>query len=295
MSRHRGLPVKTRMRHDAHFVEELATQTTEAIGRIIPLEVIRPNPEQPRQMFDGLEELVDSISKVGVLQPLLVRRLGDLYQIVSGERRYRASGEAGLEGVPCIVLEVDDAHALEIALIENLQRQDLSPFEEAEGLQALVNQFGYTHGDVSERISKSRTTVTEILTLATVPTGVRNVLEAGQVRTKSILLEVARQGSEEEMLELATRIVEEGLTRDGVRALRHPKKGKAKPADKKSPDVGPRRLTYRSQSGVTVTLFIKSDSVSLTDLERALLEALRQLRSTGLPEWPAGTEASTTH
>ncbi len=150
MSKRRGLPVTTRMRHDAHFVEELATEHTSALGQYIPLELLRPNPHQPRQSFERLEELVASIQRVGILEPLLVRRAASGYQIVSGERRYRAARAAQLEEVPCIVLDVDDARALEIALIENLQRQDLSAFEEAEALQALIDQFGFTHDDVAE-------------------------------------------------------------------------------------------------------------------------------------------------
>jgi len=137
----RGLPTTARMRHDHHFVEQLAVRHAEGIGQNIAVDSLIPNRRQPRQLFEAIDELVASIREVGVLEPLLVRREPQGFQIISGERRYRAAVEAGLDKVPCIVLDVDDAQVLTIALIENLQRQDLSPFEEAEGLRALVEQF----------------------------------------------------------------------------------------------------------------------------------------------------------
>lgn len=279
------------MRHDSHFVEELAAQQGKGIGQMIPVDQLRPNPHQPRQTFEGLDELVASIRRVGILEPLLVRRSDRGFQIISGERRYRAARVAELEEVPCIVLEVDDARALEIALIENLQREDLSPFEEAEGLQALIDQFGFTHDEVAHRISKSRTTVTETLTLISIPRNVRGTLEGGNVRSKSVLLELARYDDEEEMERLAARVVEEGLTRDDLRKLRRQPEEEQdqEPADEaeaaaaKAPPKPPRRLTFRSKTGITVTVYLSTDQVSLSDIERSLLEAIRDLRSNGIP------------
>lgn len=293
MSKRRGLPTAVRMRHDSHFVEELAAQQVKGIGELVPIGHLQPNPHQPRQAFEGLEELVASIERVGVLEPLLVRRTDHGYQIVSGERRYRAARVAGLGELPCIVLEVDDARALEIALIENLQREDLSPFEEAEGLQALVDQFGFTHDDVAARISKSRTTVTETLTLATIPRQVRETLEAGDVRSKSVLLELARCDSAEVMARLAEKVVHDGLTRDDLRKLRRlaaerETEPEQEEADKKVPRP-PRRLTFRSKTGITVTVYMSSEQVSLADVERSLLEAIRDLRSNGIPPATGGS------
>lgn len=288
MSKRRGLPTAVRMRHDSHFVEELAAQHGKGIGELIPIGQLQPNPNQPRQLFDALDDLVASIARVGVLEPLLVRREGHAYQIISGERRYRASRVVGLEEVPCIVLEVDDAQALEIALIENLQREDLSPFEEAEGLQALVDQFGLTHDEVALRISKSRTTVTETLSLTSIPRAVRATLEAGRPPSKSLLLELARCDGEEEMATLAQRVLDDGLTRDDLRRLRRrPEQDtegeETQTASKKAPPTPPRRLTFRSKTGLTVTVYLGSPQVSLADVERSLLEAIRSLRSSGIP------------
>lgn len=271
-----------RMRHDTHFVEELAAQHTEAVGQMIPIDQLRANPNQPRQTFEQLEELVASIQRVGVLEPLLVRRAQHGYQIVSGERRFRAARAAALVTVPCIVLDVDDTRALEIALIENLQRQDLSPFEEAEGLQALIDQYGFTHDDVAHRVSKARSSVTESLSLATVPRPVRASLEQGGVRSKSILLEIARCGTPEAMAELADMVVKQGLTRDDLRKLRRAAKAVNNPPKSKTAPTPPRRLTYRSKTGITVTVYLSSEQVSLSDVERSLLEAIRHLRSNGI-------------
>lgn len=288
MSSRRGLPTTARMRHDSHFVEELATSQTGAIGQVIPIDQLRPNRAQPRQLFDGLEELVASIERVGVLEPLLVRRSETGYEIISGERRYRAARAAELAEIPCIVMDIDDQRALEIALIENLQRQDLSPFEEAEGLQALIDQYGFTHDEVAERVSKSRTSVTECLRLTDMPTHVRAILQEGDVRSKSVLLELSRVEAPEQMETLARRVVDEGLTRNDLRELRRdPQTEEAEaeaPAPSRSAPTPPRRVTYRSKAGITVTVYLKSEAVSLADVERSLLEAIRELRSKGLPD-----------
>ena len=285
MSKRLGLPVTTRMRHDAHFVEELAAEHTRALGQFLSLELIRPNPNQPRQVFERLEELVASIQRVGILEPLLVRRAASGYQIISGERRFRAARAAQLEEVPCIVLDVDDARALEIALIENLQRQDLSAFEESEALQALIDQFGFTHDDVAERISKSRSSVTESLSLLVMPREVRAQLEEAGIRGKSLLLEITRCDTAEEMAALAQRVINEGLTRDDLRKIRRAEQ-KAAAAEEVASTTkrrAPRRLTFRSKEGVTVSVFLGNDEVSLADVERSLLEAIRSLRSNGIP------------
>jgi len=301
VSSRRGLPTTTRMRHDSHFVEELASTQTNAIGQSIPVDQLRPNPKQPRRIFDGLEELVASIERVGVLEPLLVRRAETGYQIISGERRYRAARAAELGEVPCIVMDIDDQRALEVALIENLQRQDLSPFEEADGLQALIDQYGFTHEEVAERISKSRTTVTECLRLTDVPEAVREILREGEPPSKSILLELCRVDDLDQMLALAQRIVEEGLTRDDIRRLRQTPDDElsASPEPDTEPEAQttrqapqpPRRVTYRAKSGITVTVYLSGDEVTLADVERSLLEAIRELRSNGLPETMEGRRA----
>src|ERR1700704_4146264 len=164
MSMKRGLPERSSMRHDAHYVEELTRRSGRHIGTMLPIELIEPNAEQPRSQLGNIEELAASVREKGVLEPILVRTIGpNRYQIISGERRFRAATLAGLDEIPAIELDVDDKEQIEIALIENIQRKDLTPFEEAEGFLMLQQKFDYTHERISQVIGKSRTTVTETM------------------------------------------------------------------------------------------------------------------------------------
>src|SRR5580698_11484119 len=185
-----GLPVTLKMRHDAHYVEQLASFSGAAIGRMVPVDKIRPNPDQPRKFLGDLRELTESIKEKGVLEPLLVRFMprDDCYYIISGERRYHASRAAGLHEVPCIEKIADDAETLELALIENLQRKDLTPFEEADGLHRLATQFDYTHEDVARKIGRARSSVSETLMLRTIPESIRKKCMEHGVLSKSVLL-----------------------------------------------------------------------------------------------------------
>ena len=168
MSR-KGLPERLGMRHAPHFVEELSNRDETPLGRMIPMTEIRPDPNQPRSSVGDLVELTASILEKGVLEPILVRpdepreTGSSSFLIISGERRFRAGQEAGLYDIPAIVMEVDDQEALEIALVENLQREDLNTFEEADGYRVLAEIHGYTHQEVASAVGKSRSTITESL------------------------------------------------------------------------------------------------------------------------------------
>jgi ParB family transcriptional regulator, chromosome partitioning protein len=226
VSKRIGLPVTLKMRHDAHYVETLASYSGAAIGRMIPIDKIQPNPDQPRKALGDLRELTDSVREKGVLEPLLVRYMprDDTYYIISGERRFHASQAAGLTELPCIEKIADDAETLEIALIENLQRKDLTPFEEADGLQRLAEVFDYTHDDIAQKIGRARSSVTETLSLRTIPESLRRrCIERGVV-SKSLLLQVARQPNERKMTEAVARILQGGLTRDEARRERRDEK-----------------------------------------------------------------------
>jgi ParB family chromosome partitioning protein len=235
VSKRIGLPVTLKMRHDAHYVEQLTSYSGAAVGRMIPIEKIRPNPEQPRKALGDLRELTDSVREKGVLEPLLVRFVPreDMYYIISGERRYHASKAAGLHEVPCIEKIADDAETLEIALIENLQRKDLTAFEEAEGLARLAEQFDYTHEDIARKIGRARSSVTETLSLLTIPEPLRKKCVERGIQSKSLLLQIARQPTEKKMQETMQRIAHGGLTRDEARRERREEK-----------DTGPRPQPY---------------------------------------------------
>jgi len=227
----RGLPETMAMRHDEHYVEALAASAGVPIGRLIPIDRIDPNPSQPRQVMGDLTELIASIAEQGILEPLVVRQRGDRFQIVAGERRYQAAVQVGLRELPVVVRDVDDTEMLELALIENLQRKDLTPFEEAEALQGLADQCGYTHEDLARRLGKSRTSITESLTLNAMPGDVRTLCRLADISSKSLLLQVVRQDTPEKMTALIEQMASQGgpATRQQLRAAtRKPKPGRPK-------------------------------------------------------------------
>lgn len=227
----RGLPISLSMRHDEHYVETLAASAGTPIGRLIPIDQIDPNPHQPRQVMGDLSELIASIAAKGILEPLVVRPRGDRFQIVAGERRYQAAVQVGLQELPVVIREVDDAEVIELALIENLQRKDLTPFEEAEALEGLATQCAYTHEEMARHLGKSRTSITESLALLAMPAEVRNLCRLADISTKSLLLQVVRQDTPEKMTRLVEQITSQGAgaTRQQLRAATaKPKAGRPK-------------------------------------------------------------------
>src|SRR5207253_8060579 len=199
-------------------------------GRLIPIDLIDPNPHQPRQVMGDLSELIASIAEKGILEPLVVRQRGSRFQIVAGERRYHASVQVGLRELPVVVRDVDDTEMLELALIENLQRKDLTPFEESEALEGLAGRCGYTHEDLARRLGKSRTSITESLALNSMPTDVRNLCRLADISSKSLLLQVVRQDTPEKMTALIEKFASHaGPTRQQLRdAAAKPKPGRPK-------------------------------------------------------------------
>jgi ParB family transcriptional regulator, chromosome partitioning protein len=226
----RGLPESIAMRHDEHYVEALAASAGTPVGRLVPIELIDPNPNQPRQVMGDLSELIASIGEKGVIEPLVVRQRGERFQIIAGERRYQASVQAGLRELPVVIREVDDTEVIELALIENLQRKDLTPFEEAEALHGLADRCGYTHEDLAQRLGKSRTSVTESLALNAMPASVRTLCRLADISSKSLLLQVVRQETSEKMTALIEKMASQGgATRQQLRdATAKPKAGRPK-------------------------------------------------------------------
>jgi len=179
----------------------------------LPVDLIAPNPEQPRTDLDesGISELADSISKVGLLQPIIVRPLGEGYQIIAGERRWRACRQAGLERVPVRVLATSEVESLELALIENLQREDLNAIEEARGYRKLLAGHQMTQAELADKVSKSRSTITNALRLLDLPDEVQDLVYAGKLSAghARAVLSVPDEGAR---VRLATKIVEDGLS-----------------------------------------------------------------------------------
>jgi len=216
-----GLPPNRRMRHDRHFVDELAQRMGEGIGRMVRITAITANQDQPRSSLGDLDDLQSSINAHGVLEPLLVRPLDDgRYELVSGERRFHASMAVGLAEVPCIELRVTDQQALEIALIENLQRKDLTAFEEADGYKTLIAKYDYTHEQVAQAVGRSRVTITETLRLLQIPDSIRDLCRHADITAKGILLEIAKASDLNTMAQLIKEIVENRLDRTAIRQRR---------------------------------------------------------------------------
>jgi len=190
----------------------------------LDLERIDPNPHQPRAHFDGehLKELAESIKLNGVLQPIVVRRSGDRYQLILGERRLRAAKLAGKGTIPAIVRELDDAESLRHALMENLQREDLNPMEEARGYEALKDEFGLSVNDIAGMIGKNRSTVANSLRLLNLPAVVKALIVEGKLTAGHARALLAIEG-EAAQIEWARRIVSESLT---VREIEHTAPGK---------------------------------------------------------------------
>jgi len=227
-SKRSGLPDSIGMRHDDHFVDLISSRNIGPRIRMIALEKIDPNPHQARSELGNIQELMDSIKSKGVLEPILVRSKGDRFEIIAGERRLIASKNVGLKEIPCIEMDVEQNEAMEIALIENLQRKDLDIFEEADGLNALIDLYSYNHQEVSDKIGKARSTITEILSISKVPDKVREIIKSSGVFSRSTIIEIAKQDSEADMMKFAQAIVERRLTREDTRDLSKMLKGKLK-------------------------------------------------------------------
>lgn len=267
----RGLPGNFKLRHDAHYVESLTSRSVGApIGRMIPIDKLAPNPGQPRVEIGDLRDLIASVKDKGVLEPLLVRPsdVGGRFMIISGERRYRASIEAGLTELPCIEMDVDDRAVAEISLIENLQRKDLNPFEEADGLQALADRFGYKHEEIARKIGKSRTSITEALSIAAIPPDVRDMCRRADIFSKSMLLQIVRQPSADEMRDFVGKVRESGLTRDQARKVRQGKSRRAPSYTFKYNGKG---------QSFAITIKFRKSQVSREEIESAIGEALSHL------------------
>ena len=222
----------------------------------IPIELIRRNPDQPRRNFSegDLDSLAASIREKGVLQPILIRPApnGDGFQIVAGERRWRASQRAGLTAIPAVIRELDDRQVLEIAIIENVQRADLNPIEEALGYRALIERFGRTHEGLGEIVGKSRSHVANTLRLLSLPDGVRVHLEEGRLSAGHARALLTAENAEA----LADRIIAEGLSVRQTEAL-------AKGPVEKPARVGGRRETAERNPDIAALERDLSDSLGL--------------------------------
>ena len=194
---------------------DAALQEQEGGSLYLPISQVEPGLNQPRKHFDdeALHDLADSIREHGIIQPLTVRRLASgYYQIIAGERRWRAAKLAGLAEVPVVIIEADDRKVMELGLIENLQREDLNPMEEAEGYEVLMKEYGMTQEEVAQRMGKSRPAVANALRLLALPQGVRPLVEDGLLSAGHARAVLAVKGGEETQLAFAEYLVKNGLS-----------------------------------------------------------------------------------
>jgi ParB family chromosome partitioning protein len=247
--------------------------------RYARLERIRPNPFQPRENFDQkkLEELISSIKEKGVLQPVIVRDKEGDYELIAGERRLRAARALGLEEVPIVVKNVDDVDALELSLIENIQREELNPVEEAKAFQRLIDEFGFSQEDVAKAVGKDRTTVANTIRLLGLPKRVQEMLANGELAMGHARALLALAG-EHTILKLANRIFRKGLSVREVESIVSKKKSPV--LHKSVPKIKDHKVMFFEEElqrilGTKVKILqgkkrgkIQIDYYSLQDLER---------------------------
>jgi ParB family transcriptional regulator, chromosome partitioning protein len=247
--------------------------------RRAPVEFLRPNPRNPRREFaePDLEDLSASIREKGILQPIVVRSVsggGDLYEIIAGERRWRAAQKAGLHEVPIIVVTANDQEALELAIIENVQRTDLNPLEEANGYERLAAEYGYTHADIAKTIGKSRSHVANMTRLVRLPEKTKQMLSDGRISAghARALLSVAEPDT------VAASIVDKGLTvrdveklaQDQAARTEQTRPAKSPKESKNDPDTRALEKKLSDALGLSVSIKPSGESGELTIRYRTL-------------------------
>ncbi len=220
MAKKVGLPDFVKSRHDNHFVEEISARTRTSIIRKIPIERISPNMLQPRKDFGNIDELAVSIGEKGILEPVLVRAKDGKFEIIAGERRFRAAKIAGLREIPCIEFDIPDNEALEISIIENIQRKDLNVYEQAYSLKSLADIYGYTHEDIADKLGKSRVTISELLRITDLPPDIVAKCQSLKIDSKTFLIELAKISDKSEMHELLDKYSQKPFSREVIKEKR---------------------------------------------------------------------------
>ncbi|HPR63986.1 MAG TPA: ParB/RepB/Spo0J family partition protein [Thermoanaerobaculia bacterium] len=286
MSKRRGLPNERGMRHTHHYVDELFNRDDHPLGRHLPISSLEVNPDQPRTSVGEVDDLAESIKSHGILEPLLVHRVEEgRYRIIAGERRFHAAMKLGLTEVPCIEMEIlNESEILEIALIENLQRRDLNPFEESHGYQTLKNKYNYTHDKIAKTVGKSRSTITESLTLSRIPDEIRELCRHADISAKSILLEIAKADDLMDMRNLVD-LYAAGGDRQAMRELR--KGTEADPEEEDSDQyqkLRPFVFRVSPQEGhFSLSLKFQKQEVSRDEIIKTLQQIIEQLRRESVP------------
>ena len=272
MAKKVGLPDFVKSRHDNHFVEEISSRTRTSIIRKIPVEKILPNLMQPRKDFGNIDELAGSIGEKGILEPILVRAKEGKFEIIAGERRFRAAKIAGLREIPCIEFEIPDNEALELSIIENIQRKDLNVYEQAYSLKSLSDIYGYTHEEIASKLGKSRVTISELLRITDLPPDIIQKCQALKIESKTFLIELAKVEDKSAMYELLDKYQEKPFSRDEIK---HRRKTAKLPTQKIKP--GEYKFKFTSpDKRVKLNFNIKSEDEG-QDRKEMLLKVLNGL------------------
>lgn len=273
-------PVKTGTNAETIVVEKIVEKPIE---QKLKLNLIEPNSEQPRKKFDeeSLQELADSIKQYGILQPLIVQKKGNHYEIIAGERRWRAAKLAGVTDVPVLIREYDKQQTMEIALIENVQRADLNPIEEAQAFQQLIQEFHLTQEEIANRVSKNRATITNSMRLLKLDIRVQDMLAEGKISSGHARALLGLEEGERQY-QVAAKIIEEKLS---VRDVEKLVKMMNRPPKEKKPEKGPDiDLIYRqvedklkSIMGTKVVINQKDKNKGRIEIEYYSQEELERL------------------
>lgn len=277
-----GLPDFVKSKYDNHLVEEIATRTRTSIIRNIPVEKLVPNDQQPRKDFGELNELAESIKEKGILEPILVRPRNGLFEIIAGERRYKAGILAGLKEIPAISYDIADNEALEISIIENIQRKDLDIFEHAFSLKSLAEIYGYTHQDIAEKIGKSRVTVTELLRITDLPPDIVKKCQELNITSKTFLSELVKLDSKEHMLNILNSYSDKPFSREIIKEQR---KGKN---DKKEKDKSKNSYKFNFSSedkSIKINFNVKKENLKKDKMIEILEKLISDIKGNKIKEF----------
>ena len=275
---------KTEHRPEKAVSEKVIEKVVEKpVEQKLKLSLIEPNQSQPRKKFDeeGLKELADSIKTYGVLQPLIVQKKKDHYEIIAGERRWRAAKMAGITEVPVLIREYDRQQSMEVALIENVQRADLNPIEEAQAYQRLIQEFHLTQEEIAARVSKNRATITNSMRLLKLDERVQEMLSDGRISSGHARAILGVENGEQQF-QLANKIVQEVLSvRDVEKLVKMMNRPEKKKKEEKGPDI---QLIYRqleeklkSIMGTKVTINRKDRNKGRIEIEYYSQEELERI------------------
>ena len=267
-----GLPDFIKMKHDNHFVDEISRRTKTSVIRNIPITRILPNPQQPRKDLGDLSELVDSIKEKGIIEPIIVKPKDGKFEIIAGERRYTASKIAGLKEIPCIEYDVAENEALELSLIENMQRKDLTVLEQANTIRDFEEIYGYTHEEIAKKIGKSRVTVTELIRIGNLPVEIQKICNNLKINSKSFLLQLAKLDNIDDMKKVLEQYKNKPITRDELR-----EKSKTRVLDKFNEK--PIKFNFTTEDNkIKIKINISDKNLSKENLINILEELINKIK-----------------